>query len=171
MPATPPPATPNADLDGLLAGLDYPVFIVTVHDHGENSGCLVGFATQTSLDPQRLLVCLSVANRTYDVARNADLAAVHVLRSEQHGLAALFATTTGDETDKFAHCRWQPGPGGVPLLADCASRMVGKVLDQVPLGDHVGFLLAPLQVERFAATSAPALTFQQVKGLRAAHSA
>jgi flavin reductase (DIM6/NTAB) family NADH-FMN oxidoreductase RutF len=163
------PQESEADLNGLIAGLDYPVFVVTAQDHGEQSGCLVGFATQASLDPQRLLVCLSVVNHTYGIARNVDLLGVHVLRSDQHELASLFGGTTEDRTDKFAHCRWERGPGDVPLLSDCAARMVGRVLERIPLGDHVGFLLAPIQVER--AADGAALTYQDVKDLRPGHPA
>jgi len=158
-----------ADLDRFLAGLDYPMFVVTAAHGGEKSGCLVGFTTQVSLDPQRLLVCLSVANHTYRVAQRASVLAVHLLRPDQHELAALFGSESGDEIDKFARCRWQPGPEDTPLLTDCAVRMVATILDRIPLGDHVGFLLAPIDIERPEA--GPVLTYQQVQDLRPGHPA
>ena len=45
----------------LVSELDYPMFIVTCADERERAGCLVGFATQCSIDPPRFLVCLSTA--------------------------------------------------------------------------------------------------------------
>src|SRR5690348_6276936 len=105
--------------DAFVDGLDYPMFVVTTAHGGERAGCLVGFTTQASIDPPRMLVCLSVANHTYQVARQAELLAVHVLDKNDHDLAELFGGRTGDEVDKFAKCRWTPGPDGVPLLEDC----------------------------------------------------
>src|SRR4051812_38755411 len=105
----------------LMGELDYPMFIVTVAHGGERAGCLVGFATQGSIDPPRFLACLSKANRTYRVARGADALAVHFVPAGADGLAELFGGQTGDEVDKFSRCRWHPGPGGVPLLDDCVN--------------------------------------------------
>ena len=65
------PAGPG--LDDFVAGLDYPVFVVTAASGDERDGCLVGFSTQTSIDPPRLLVCLSKANRTTRIARTSQV--------------------------------------------------------------------------------------------------
>jgi flavin reductase (DIM6/NTAB) family NADH-FMN oxidoreductase RutF len=165
-----------ADLDAFLAGVDYPVFVVTVEHEGQSDGCLVGFATQASIDPPRMLVCLSTANRTYELAREAETLAVHLLGAGQRGLAELFGGTTGDEIDKFSRCRWEPGPRGLPLLADSQGWMVGTILARVPLGDHVGFLLAPTEI-RVQRGSAPGtsgervLTYQQVNDVAPGHPA
>jgi flavin reductase (DIM6/NTAB) family NADH-FMN oxidoreductase RutF len=152
--------------DRFLAGLDYPVFVVTAAYGGERAGCLVGFATQTSIDPPRLLVCLSKANHTTAVAARADVLAVHVLDHREHPLAERFGGQTGDEVDKFAGLAWRPGPAGVPLLTQCPRRLVGRILARVPLGDHVGHLLAPLRVE--AEATSP-LTYQDVTDIEPGH--
>src|SRR5215218_9524111 len=104
------------------------MFIVTACADGERSGCLVGFATQTSIDPGRFLVCLSRSNRTYRVGCAAELLGVHFVPAQEAGLAELFGGETGDEVDKFARCEWRPGPSGTPLLAACPNRFVGRVL-------------------------------------------
>ena len=111
-------------VDEFVAGLDYPMYIVTVGLSGQaepesRSGCLVGFATQCSLNPPRFLVCISKANHTYKLARRAPVLALHIIGPAQHDLAELFGGETGDDVDKFADCRWRPGPGGVPLLTEC----------------------------------------------------
>jgi flavin reductase (DIM6/NTAB) family NADH-FMN oxidoreductase RutF len=134
----------TAEFDAFVEGLDYPMFVVTAAAAGERSGCLVGFATQASIDPPRMLVCLSTANHTYAVARDARLLAVHVLDPDQRDLAELFGSATGDEIDKFERCRWHPGPEGVPLPEDSPRLMVGRTIAQEPYGDHVGFLLEPV---------------------------
>ncbi len=125
------------------AGLDYPMFVVTAAAGADRDGCLVGFATQVSIDPARFLVCLSDKNRTYRIARQASTLVVHALGRDQTGLARLFGGRTGDDTDKLAGCAWSPGPGGSVVLDDAPAWFAGDVLDRVPFGDHTGFLLAP----------------------------
>jgi len=95
-------------LDRFVAPLDQPMYVLTVAgtDGGHPSGCLVGFATQCSIAPPRLLACLSKENHTYRAAASASVAAVHRLAASDHDLAALFGEQTGDEIDKFARCAW-----------------------------------------------------------------
>jgi flavin reductase (DIM6/NTAB) family NADH-FMN oxidoreductase RutF len=87
---------------------------------------------------------LSVRNHTYRVARHAELLAVHLIGDGQRDLAELFASTTGDEIDKFARCDWSPGAGGVPVLAAASGWFAGIIVDRSDVGDHAGFLLAPV---------------------------
>ncbi len=155
--------------DEFVDGLDYPVFVVTTAHDGKRAGCLVGFTTQASIDPPRMLVCLSVANRTFEVAHEAALLAVHVLDPGERDLAELFGGRTGDEVDKFARCRWTAGPAGVPLLDDAPRRLVGRIIDRHRLGDHVGFLLEPVRVESY--DGGRALDYEQVEDLDPGHPA
>lgn len=140
-----PPEVSSAEFADFVADLDYPLFVVTTQHAGERSGCLIGFATQVSIDPPRMLVCISDKNHTYPLAQQAEAVAVHVLSPEQHELAELFGEETGDRTDKFAHCTWHVGPGGIPVLDDAARHMVGRVLERMPFGDHLGLLLDPVE--------------------------
>jgi flavin reductase (DIM6/NTAB) family NADH-FMN oxidoreductase RutF len=133
------------EFNRFVEGLDYPLFVVTTVHAGERSGCLVGFATQVSIDPPQMLVCISDKNHTHRLAQHAESVAVHVLSPDQQELAALFGEETGDEVDKFTRCAWHPGPGGVPVLDAAARRMVGQVLARVPFGDHLGLVLGPLE--------------------------
>ncbi|MEV3924239.1 flavin reductase family protein [Actinomadura coerulea] len=96
---------------------------------------------------------------------------MHVLGrgEEQRELAALFGERTGDEIDKFARCAWRPGPEGVPLLTGAPRRMVGRIVERAELGDHAGFLLAPIDVT-VEAEAAP-LTFRTLPDLEPGHEA
>src|SRR5690242_18770420 len=49
--------------NAIVGELESPMFIVTARAGAEPLGCLVGFATQTSIDPPRFAVCLSHNNR------------------------------------------------------------------------------------------------------------
>jgi flavin reductase (DIM6/NTAB) family NADH-FMN oxidoreductase RutF len=129
------------DFDDVTDVLDYPMFVVTTASDGEAAGCLVGFATQASIDPPRFLVGLSEQNLTYRVALDAPRLVVHLLDDGSRDLARLFGETTGDNTDKFARCRWQLGPDDVPILDDVPAWFSGTVCGRFPMGDHAAFLI------------------------------
>ena len=135
----------GTEVHELVSDLDYPMFIVTATDGHEIAGCLVGFATQCSIDPPRVLVCLSDKNRTYRVAETADAMVVHLVPRGAEELAELFGSETGDAIDKFERCRWRPGPRGIPVVEDCGNWFAGRVLDRMDAGDHVAFLLEPFE--------------------------
>jgi flavin reductase (DIM6/NTAB) family NADH-FMN oxidoreductase RutF len=155
--------------NSLVGELDYPMLIVTACDGEERSGCLIGFATQASIDPSRFLVCLSHKNRTYRVAQGTDLLGVHFVPEEAGDVAELFGGETGDEVDKFARVPWQPGPGGTPLLDACPNRFVGRVLQRLDAGDHDALLLEPVQAER--GTDSDEFTFHRAKRIDPGHEA
>ena len=153
----------------LVGQLDYSMFIITVRAGDQQAGCLVGFCTQSSIDPPRFLVCLSRKNRTYRVASSADLVAVHFVPAQAEALAELFGGHSGDDEDKFARCTWHPGPGGLPILQDCGNWFVGRVLERLDLGDHVGFLLEPVAAHREGNQSH--FEFHRAKAITAGHPA
>ena len=153
----------------LVSELDYPMFVVTTAAGGTLAGCLVGFATQCSIDPPRFLVCLSKQNRTYRVARDAGLLAVHFVPEDAPDLAEIFGGETGDRVDKFARCEWREGPGGVPLLERCRNRFVGNVVERTDVGDHVAFVLEPVAAER--GHPGDQFPFHRAKRIEAGHPA
>lgn len=120
-----------------------PVYVVTASAGGERAGCVVGYASEVSIDPPRFMACISRANATFPVAMRAGRLAVHALTPAQRDLAALFGGETGDEVDKFARCEWEPAQDGTPILVACPTWFVGRVVDRIDLGDHVGCVLAP----------------------------
>jgi flavin reductase (DIM6/NTAB) family NADH-FMN oxidoreductase RutF len=165
----PDPADPADTARDILADLDYPMVIVTAVAGGERSGCLVGFASQASLDPLRLMVWISKSNHTAGIAGRSQALGVHFPSRAQGDLAALFGSETGDRTDKFSRCRWHEGPLGVPVLDDCRRWLVGTVLRRDDTGDHVGHLVEPI-----AAATGPwegQLGFQAVRDLDPGHPA
>jgi flavin reductase (DIM6/NTAB) family NADH-FMN oxidoreductase RutF len=153
----------------LVAQLDYPMFIATVAAGGERSGCLIGFATQCSIHPPRFLAGISDKNRTYRVAKGATSMAVHLVPGDATELAELFGGETGDDIDKFERCDWRPGPGGVPLLDGCPNRFVGRIVERVPFGDHLGMVLEPFFAEEDA--DAGQLGFHRAKRIDPGHEA
>ena len=85
---------------------------------------------QCSIDPPRLLVCISKINHSFELMSRARMVGVHVVDADQRDLAELFGGETGDDIDKFAACMWRPGPCGLPVLTGCRRKMIAEVVDQ-----------------------------------------
>jgi flavin reductase (DIM6/NTAB) family NADH-FMN oxidoreductase RutF len=150
----------------LVASLDYPLYVVTTAVGDEPTGCLIGFATQCSIHPPRFLACISKKNHTLLLARRAACVAVHIIEEQDKSIAELFGGETGDEVDKFARVSWH-WAHGVPILDACQRWFAGSVLEQIDLGDHVGFLLEPIDTEQNA--SSQQLTFQRARDIEPGH--
>ena len=162
---------PSADarLAELLGQTDAPMWILTVSTGEARAGCLIGFATQVSIEPARFLACVSRINHTFGPAMRAEHVAVHVApKDDPEDLASLFGEETGDQIDKFERCSWHEGPEGQPILDGCDGWFVGHVIARHDLGDHVGLVLDPVAVE---GTAAAALRFEEAKDLDAGHPA
>lgn len=157
----------TATFTELMNMLDYPMFVVTARAGNERDGCLIGFATQASIDPPRFLVGISDKNRTYDLALAADHLAVHFVPATMLALAQLFGGETGDDVDKFARCSWHEGPHGLPILDDCDSWFVGRVVARTPFGDHLGHLLEPVAAAH--GLDGELLTFRRARSISPGH--
>src|SRR5688572_14013023 len=141
----------------LAATLDYPLYVVTTAFQEQPAGCLVGFATQCSIHPPRFLACISKKNHTFLVALRAPTLAVHIIEEKDKRIADLFGGETGDDVDKFSRVRWYY-VSGVPVFDACERWFAGSVLEQIDFGDHLGFLLEPIDTGRDVASEQ--LTFQ-----------
>jgi flavin reductase (DIM6/NTAB) family NADH-FMN oxidoreductase RutF len=160
-----------SDAFAAIAGeLDYPMYIVTAAGGGERDGCLVGFATQCSIDPSRFVACLSDKNRTYRIAEQSDTLVVHVVPEDADHLVELFGGETADDVDKLARVEWREGPDGAPVITGCPNWFAGSVLQRVRLGDHVGFVLEPIDGEH-GAPGQRAFPFARAKRIEPGHEA
>lgn len=154
----------------LMTSLDARLAVVTTAVDGERAGCVVGFHSQSSIEPERYSVWLSKANHTYRLALRATHLGVHFLTSDDLDLASHFGELTGDEVDKFADVAVSSGPGGVPVLGDCANWLVLRrtaLLDEG--GDHV--CVAGEVVESHTNGPFTPLLFSQASDLTAGHDA
>jgi hypothetical protein len=95
------------------------------------------------------------------------LAVTTVADGERAG--CLVGLETGDDVDKFAHCRWHPGPLGMPIIDQCGRWFVGRILERATLGDDVAFVLDPIAAADDGVSEN--LTFAQVKHLEPGHDA
>jgi flavin reductase (DIM6/NTAB) family NADH-FMN oxidoreductase RutF len=157
----------EASFEELVAQLDYSMLIVTAAAGGQRAGCLIGFATQVSIHPPRFMACLSVKNRTFRVARDADVLVVHFVTEDDGDLAELFGGETGDEVDKFTRCAWHPGPNRTPVVDQLQNWFAGRILERHDFGDHHGFVLEPIDGE--AGRGEKTLTFHRAKRIEPGH--
>jgi flavin reductase (DIM6/NTAB) family NADH-FMN oxidoreductase RutF len=156
-------------LQRLAGATDTPMAIVAAAvPDGRRSGCLVGFWTQCSIHPPRVLACISKTNHTLAVATAAPILVVHWLADDDRELAELFGSETGDEVDKFERCSWRPGPGGVPVVDGVKGWVAGPVLARYDVGDHVAFVIA-VEAGEAGEPSSDELGFQAVKDLEPGH--
>ncbi|OHT68138.1 flavin reductase family protein [Mycobacteroides chelonae] len=136
----------QSDFTKLMGQLDHPMYLVTVQGIDGPSGCLVGFATQISINPPLFLVGLSEQNHTWRVSQAASHLTVHVIPQVEGELVRLFGEETGDNVDKFARCSWRLGPYGAAILDQSSAWFVGEILARIKLGDHVGHVLSPVAI-------------------------
>jgi flavin reductase (DIM6/NTAB) family NADH-FMN oxidoreductase RutF len=133
-------------LDRFSAKTDIPLTIVTTVANGERSGCVVGYWTRSSIQPPRFLVCISKQNHTFEPVMRSGEIVLHLVPRQAVDIVRLFGSETGDEIDKFLHCEWREGPGGLPILNACPTYAVCAVLDRIDVGDHVALLVDPVTV-------------------------
>jgi flavin reductase (DIM6/NTAB) family NADH-FMN oxidoreductase RutF len=129
-----------------MSAADNPaLYVVTVSDGQEQSGCVVGFATQCSIYPERFLVCLSKLNHTYEVASRAPALAIHLLTEADEDLAHRFGELSGDDANKFVGLEITYGACGAPVLRGARPWIAGPLVLTVDFGDHVGFVIEPTE--------------------------
>lgn len=130
-------------LDALVTMADGAMIVVTAATDEQRGGCLVGFHSQSSIDPWRYTVHISKANHTYGVALEATHLLVHFLDEQMRDTARVFGTLTDDGhlLDKFALVEWEPAPDArTPLLRGVDNWLLGRVLRRLgDVGDlHAG---------------------------------
>ena len=124
-------------LDDLMGSVDSPLIVVTTSAQGERAGCLVGFHSQASIDPEHYCFWLSKANHTYRVALRSERFAVHFPTTADSELARFFGSRSGSETDKFAGLDFTVTEDGVPLLAALPNRVLVDRITKLDDGsDH-----------------------------------
>lgn len=139
--------SPRDRLDRIVRTLDAALVVVTASDGDEDVGCLVGFHSQSGIDPLRWALWISEANHSHSVLCTADIVAVHFLAGGDHDLADLFGARTGEDIDKFVRCD-VVREGGVPVLRRCGTRFLARTVATAVVdgGDHTCITVVPFDV-------------------------
>ena len=132
-PTPAPPALDPRSFRDALGRFTTGVAFVTAAPDGKPTGLIVNSFTSVSLEPALISFCPSRSSLTWTRMRHAGRFAVNVL-GRRHERFAARATPAG--ADRFAGLDWQPGRGGVPLLADALASFECQIVAEHPTGDH-----------------------------------
>jgi 3-hydroxy-9,10-secoandrosta-1,3,5(10)-triene-9,17-dione monooxygenase reductase component len=127
------PAHHSRSLRDALGKFATGVAFVTAAPDGEPAGLIVNSLTSVSLEPPLVSFSPSRSSLTWSRMRRAGRFGVNVL-GRQHEQFARRATPAG--SDRFAGVDWQPGRGGVPLVADALATLECEIVAEHPTGDH-----------------------------------
>ncbi|HET9380247.1 MAG TPA: flavin reductase family protein [Streptomyces sp.] len=120
---------------GLYAKLAAGVSVVTARGEDGPVGMTVSAVTSVSARPPLLLACLREGSRTLAAIREHGVFGVHLLREEQHELAARFASPAVTAAGRFAGT--EPAEVlGVPVLPGVLAWSVCLLEDVRGYGDH-----------------------------------
>ena len=149
--------TDSADQRALKKALGrYPTGVTVVtarRSDGTPVGLTVNSFTSVSLKPPLILWCLGNESPNRPVFEGAGHFAVNILGADQDWLSSRFAQPV---QDKFSEVRWSEGKHGVPIIEGTVARLVCRLHDRQPGGDHV-ILLG--RVEEFHNTGGNPLVY------------
>lgn len=109
------------------------VTIVTAMRGDEPRGLVVNAFSSLTIEPPRLLVCISQSAKSYNTLFRAKTFAVNVLATDQGAIAKRFAQSGGD---KFASVRWEAGPWRAPMLDGACAVAVSELETRVHVHTH-----------------------------------
>lgn len=108
--------------------------ITTDTGDGEPHGMTANGFISVSLEPPLVLVSVGDHTRTHQRLTDCDRYAVSILGHDQKALAKHFAGKPGDVPPEY---EWIDGH---PVIAGAISRMVCRIVDRHPAGDHTLFI-------------------------------
>jgi flavin reductase (DIM6/NTAB) family NADH-FMN oxidoreductase RutF len=130
------------------------VTVVTTATEEGPIGITANSFASVSLDPPLVLWSPARKSRRFPGFEAASHFAVHVLSTEQRGLAEAFARSF----DPFGAVDFAEGIGGVPLLAGCTARFECRHEARYDGGDH---LIVVGEVLRLEQVDLPPLLFHR----------
>jgi 3-hydroxy-9,10-secoandrosta-1,3,5(10)-triene-9,17-dione monooxygenase reductase component len=139
------------------------VTVITMSVDKRPAGMTASAVASLSLDPVRLLVCISNRLPTHDAVAQAGRFAVNVLGEGDGSTATRFATPG---IDKFAGVRTEDH-GGAPILEHAIAYFICDVHERFPGGDHSIFIGNVVQLA-YRPGSRPLLYFASEFGRLAA---
>lgn len=125
------------DFRAAMANLSAAVNIVTTDGVGGRAGITVSAVCSVTDTPPTLLVCVNQKSYTHDIFRINRRMAVNVLAPAHQDLAVEFAgASTLSMSERLAAPMWDHDAYGVPVLADAATVLVGRIGSETTRGTH-----------------------------------
>ncbi|MBI3732867.1 MAG: flavin reductase family protein [Chloroflexi bacterium] len=120
-----------------LRMFSYGLYVITSRTESDRSAFLANWVSQCSFEPPMLMLAVEQEAHSLKVIRQSGRLAVNVLESGQRELAGWFGRHHDKVGDKLVNRELNTSPGGLPLLPEALSWVEGKVVGQMPAGDHV----------------------------------
>jgi flavin reductase (DIM6/NTAB) family NADH-FMN oxidoreductase RutF len=102
--------------------------------NGEPYGITVSSFTSVSLNPPLVLVCIDQRSQMCTHLKVHEHFGINILGEQQRDLSVRFSKSW---EHRFANVPWYPGPSGAPLLFEVAATLECRVVDIMPIGDHI----------------------------------
>lgn len=129
------------------------VAVITSRDAEGPIGFCASSLTSVSLDPPTVSFAVATGSTSGHAWARNRRGLIHLLRSDQHAVAAGFARSG---PDKFNAVGWRWGPDAQPLLDNVLAWMLVSTRIRLVVGDHLLLVCDVLEVEVEAgARSAP----------------
>lgn len=131
-------ASERQAIEAVLRQLDRELWVVTAAHAQRRSGLVATWVSPASIDPPRpmLLVALAPNHCTSQLVLESGWLAAHLLQVDQVALAWNFARDSGRSRDKLAGLTLREVAFPPPVLADCLSWLVGRVVAWCDLLDR-----------------------------------
>ena len=111
--------------------------VTTLEEDGAPRGLTTTAVASVSAHPPLMLVCVDLGARTLGALRGSRRFVVNFIREGRSDLCLRFASK---DEEKFAGVRWEPAPGGPPILVDDALAWAEcETAEELETGDHVVF--------------------------------
>lgn len=123
--------------------LSYGLFVVTVHDGKQDSGCIVNTVTQLTDSPKRITVAVNKANYTHDVIKEQGEFNVSVLTQDAtFDQFQQFGFQSGRDVNKFAGVKYYDrSENGLRYIPENTNAFISaKVIDSIEYETHTLFI-------------------------------
>ena len=116
------------------------VVVITTRSGEKRNGMTACWVTRSADQPFLVMVSIWKKNFSHDLVKESGIFAMHVLKSDQVGLARHFGKQSGREVDKFSQVPYRSGKTGSPILANCLAYLDCRVVNSAESGDHTIFV-------------------------------
>lgn len=126
-----------------MFSLSYGLFVLTAHENGKDSGCIINTAIQAASNPNQVSICVNKANYTHDMVMRTGVFTVSTISEKaSFELFKHFGFSSGRDTDKFAgYDQWMRGVNGVPYITEGTNAYISVAVKQtMDLGSHTLFV-------------------------------
>ena len=157
---------PAADFRTAIGQFATGVTVVTTLDGDIPAGITVNAFTSVSLEPALVMVALDHRRFLVPFIEASGRYAVNVLAEDQQWLSDCFAgANVTPNRDAFCGASWRPGQTGMPLIGGAIATIECRVVERIPLGDHLLFIGA-VEAVAVPEPDAPPLLYHRRRYLR-----